>query len=564
MAFLTAISGSGFGRRYELDKGEIILGRHPDCDITIDVGAVSRQHALIRANGTGFELEDLKSRNGTFLNGELLEKPKHLSDGDLVRICDIEYSFHTDAPSSIDSEMLSQSGAQSNMDGSSFGVMLVDDEGGQSSREFASKLDIRGSQYGSQLTTSAEVRLQAVLEISKNMGGAVKVEEVLPKVLDSLFKIFLQADRAFIVLREGEELVPRWIKTRKEEQEDSFRISRTVMKEVMDTRQSIISLDASSDERFEMAHSISDFKIRSIIVAPLLDSDGNPLGALQMDTLDAKRRFEQGDLEILASIATQAGVAIENAQLHEQAVAQQKLEQDLELASNVQKALLPQGRPDSSGYQFYDYYHPADQIGGDYYDYIELADGRLVVIVADVAGHGVAAAMFMAKLSAETKFLLASESSPSVAITKLNQRICALGVEKFVTFICLVLDPSTGKLEIVNAGHMAPLWLKPDGSVSEPGDEAAGVPIGILDDFEYESAMIDVGAGDRLIMYTDGINEAPDKQGNMFGIAKLQELVAGGKGSLKDIGDHIIEDVKRFIEGTEQADDMCLVILGRD
>ena len=227
------------------------------------------------------------------------------------------------------------------------------------------------------------------------------------------------------MLREGEELVPRWIKTRHEDQQETFRISRTVMREVMESKQAIISLDATSDERFEMANSISDFRIRSIIVAPLLDSDGEPIGAIQMDTLDSKRQFEAKDFEILAGIASQAGVAIQNAKLHEQLVQQQRVEQDLELARNVQQAFLPSKHPDPAGYEFYHYYLPADQIGGDYYDYIELADGRLAIIVADVVGHGVAAAMLMAKLSAETRFLLASESDPASAITILNQRITA-------------------------------------------------------------------------------------------------------------------------------------------
>ncbi len=560
MAFLQAISGSGFGQRYEISKAETVLGRHPDCDVTIDVGAVSRQHARVHATGEqGYELEDLKSRNGTFLNGQLINGRTVLRDGDLIRICDVEYSFNAELDSGFkadDSSVLA--------DGSSFGVLLVDDEGQSgAARAVSTKLDIRGSHHGSQLTTTSEVRLNAMLEISQNLGRAVKLDDVLPKVLNTLFKVFLQADRAFIVLREGGELVPRWIKTRHEEQQDTFRISRTVMKEVMESKQAIISLDASSDERFEMANSISDFRIRSIIVAPLLDSDGQPLGAIQMDTLDSKRHFEAGDLEILASIATQAGVAIENAQLHEQVVQQQRVEQDMELARNVQRAFLPEKNPGVEGYEFYSYYHPADQIGGDYYDYIPLPDGRLAIIVADVVGHGVAAAMLMAKLSAETRFLLASESNPALAITRLNQRLSTLGVEKFVTFLCLVLEPQSGRLEIVNAGHMAPLWLKPDGCVQEPGDEAVGVPLGILDEFEYELASIEVEHGDRLVLYTDGINEAPNQTGELFGIQRLQQLVAEGQGALQIVGQGIVDKVTQFIEGTQRADDMCLVILGR-
>ncbi len=561
MPFLTAISGPGFGKRFDIDRKEIVLGRHPDCHVTIEVGAVSRQHAKIHRVGDALQLEDLGSRNGTFLNGQLITQQTKLHDGDLIRICDVEFSFHKED----DSSALLQVANSTSAGGSSFGVLMVDDEGQhEASRAVSSKLDIRGSVVGSQLTTGADARLRAVLEITQSLGRAVSLEEVLPKVLDTLFKIFLQADRAFIVLREGEELIARWTKTRQEDQQEAFRISRTVMREVMDSREAIITLDASSDERFEMANSISDFRIRSMVVAPLLDSDGEALGAIQMDTLDSKRQFEPRDLEILSGVAIQAGVAIQKAQMHERLILQNRVAQDLKLARGVQRAFLPSKHPDAEGYDFYHYYLPAEQIGGDYYDYIPLSDGRVAIIVADVVGHGVAAAMLMAKLSAEARFLLASLPTAALAITRLNEHISSLSVEKFVTLLCLILDPPTGKVEIVNAGHMAPIWLKSNGTVEEPGDEIAGVPIGIIDDFEYDMASIHIASGDRLILYTDGINEAPSAQGDMFGIDRLQRLVSQCTGSLQEAGDTIVADVQKFVAGTEQADDMCLVIVGRN
>jgi phosphoserine phosphatase RsbU/P len=559
MAFLTAISGSGFGKRFDIEKRETILGRHPDCDVTIEVGAVSRQHARILNFSGEYQIEDLESRNGTFHNGQLITTATNLSDGDLIRICDVEFSFHFEDDSS------GLIGSVPGSDGSSFGVLLVDDDAeSEGSRAVSGKLDIRGTSLGSQLTTGSDMRLKAVLEITQALGTAVRVEEVLPKVLDTLFKIFLQADRAFIVLREGDELIARWTKTRQEDQQETVRISRTVMREVMESKEAIITLDASSDERFEMANSIADFRIRSMVVAPLLDSRGEPLGAIQMDTLDSKRQFETRDLEVLCGVATQAGVAIQKAQMHEQLVQQHRVEQDLQLARSVQQAFLPSKHPDSPGYDFYHFYLPADQIGGDYFDYIPLADGRVAIIVADVVGHGVAAAMLMAKLSAETRFLLASQPNAATAITKLNQHIADLGVEKFVTLLCLILDPPTGNVDIVNAGHMAPLWLRANGAVEEPGDEAAGVPIGIIDGFEYDLASIQIAPGDRLILYTDGINEAPALDGSMFGSDRLHQLVTQSLGSLQATGDQIIADVRRFIAGTQQADDMCLVIIGRE
>lgn len=556
MAYLTAISGSAFGKRLELTKPATTLGRHPECDIIIDVGAVSRQHARIEMVDNGFQLVDLNSRNGTYLNGHLIERSTKLQDGDLIRICDVEYSFH---------DPVLQGSSELRVGGSSFGIMMVEDAQDESKqRAVKNKLDIRGSTYGTQLTTTAEARLQAVLDISQSLGRSVRLEEVLPKVLDTLFRIFLQADRAFIVLIENGQLIPKWIKTRHEDQQESFRISRTVMREVMATKEAIISLDASSDERFEMAHSISSFRIRSMIVAPLLDSQGEAIGAIQMDTVDSKRQFEKGDLEILASIAVQAGISIENAQLHEVVLEQNRVEQDLQLARQVQQAFLPSKPPQVDGYNFYNHYLPADQVGGDYFDYIPLSGDRLAIIVADVVGHGVAAAMLMAKVSAETRYCLASHEDLAEAISILNQRISSLNLRRFVTFLCLRLELKTGKIDIVNAGHMLPIWLrKQTQSVMEPGDDEAGVPLGVTKDYQYENLSITMEPTDELILYTDGISEAPDTNGSMYGIDRLRNFAMNSDGDIGALGESIMNDVYEFTLNTRQADDMCLVILKR-
>lgn len=557
MAYLTAINGTAQGTRYELVKPLTVLGRHPECDIFLDAGAVSRQHARILRRGDELLLEDLKSRNGTFLNGHAIAGSTGLSDGDMLRICDLEFSFHTQDAQSLYNPAAVKDGS------STFGVLLIDDPEEGSSRAVTSKIDVRGGAAGSQLTTSAEVRLTAVLEIVQSLGKAIVVDDVLPKVIDTLFRIFVQADRGFIVLREKDgTLVPKWLKTRQPDMQETFRISRTIMREVMETRHALISLDASSDERFGMAHSVADFRIRSMIVAPLLSSDGEPIGAIQMDTLNQRRRFEESDLEILAAVAAQAGVAIENAQLHEQLIEQRVLEQDLDLAKRVQQAFLPAKHPDLPGFSFYHFYQPAQQIGGDYFDYITLPEGRVAIVVADVVGHGVSAAMLMAKLSAETRFALASNASLNLAINQLNARIAGLGVEKFITFLCLVVDGKSGRIEIVNAGHMPPLWRR-RGGIEQPGEAESGVPLGVMDDYQYELSSMTLGSGEHLVLYTDGINEAPNASGDMFGITTLEKLFSAAKEDVTEIGQSITDSVIEYIEGTTQADDMCLVVLGR-
>ncbi|RMF42548.1 MAG: FHA domain-containing protein [Planctomycetota bacterium] len=560
MAYLTPSSGSQFGKRIELTRPVTVMGRHPQCDIVLDAGPVSRQHARIRAVGEDqFVLEDLNSRNGTFLNGQKLKEATILRDGDMITICDFEYLFHSETDSGPIERFTTHLAP-----GSSFGVIMVDDGGAQeSSRSVERKLDLRASSSGTALTTSAETRLEAVLSIARNLGGTIELDKVLPKLLDTLFTIFLQADRAFIVLQEGDQLVPKWIKTRKGIPDEEFQVSRTIIREVMDSKHAIISLDAATDSRFDSAMSIADFGIRSIIVAPLLSSSGEALGVLQMDTKDAKRKFTPDDLEVLAGIATQAGIAIENARLHERIVAQQRVEQDLKLARSVQEAFLPHKSPEVPGWRFFNYYRPAEHIGGDYFDYIPLSNGKIAVVVADVAGHGVAAAMLMAKLSAEARFLLASHPKAAEAITLLNQRLAELSVEKFVTLVCLVIDPETGACELVNAAHMLPIWVHQDGRITEPGEQESGIPLGIMRDYPYESVSLQLEVGDRIVLYTDGINEAVNPAGEMFGIPRLKEVLKKSIGPLPELGARIMQQHSMFCGRAPQGDDICLVLVER-
>jgi serine phosphatase RsbU (regulator of sigma subunit) len=331
----------------------------------------------------------------------------------------------------------------------------------------------------------------------------------------------------------------------------------------MDSKEAILSADAASDERFEMSQSIADFRIRSMMCAPLLDNEGKAFGALQIDTLDQRHRFTKEDLEILVSTASQAAIAIQNAQMHEAALKQREHDRDMELATEVQHGFLPDKRPDLAGYEFYDYYQPAEQIGGDYFDYIPLPDGRLAVVVADVVGHGVAAALLMAKLSAEVRFSLYTEPKPAAAVTRLNEKISALNIQRFVTMILVVVDPREHRATIVNAGHMAPLHRRTSGQIDEPGDAIAGLPLGITDAIGYEQCEIEIAPGETLTLYTDGINESIDALGAFYTIDRLRGHATKIPGPVEKLGQTIIEDVRRFLGKAPQNDDMCLVCFAR-
>lgn len=556
MAVLQVLKGLNPGQIFPLDGEKMVLGRHPDCDIVLDVGAVSRQHAQIIASGGDYFVEDLHSRNGTLVNGQLIQGRHKLQENDRVKICDLLFTFHSDQPGSTTSQRRRAEEQE---------ALLVDDEGGAPST-IMSKLDISSSEAGLRMSVRPEVKLRALLELTQSLGKALVLDDVLHKILDSLFKIFSQADRGFVVLRmhEGGPLVPKAVKHRRPGAEETIRISRTIVNQVMTTKEAILSADATSDSRFDMSQSIADFRIRSMMCAPLVDSEGKALGVIQIDTLDQRSRFKQEDLDVLASVAQQAAITVENSQLHERALVQQRLERDLELAHQVQRGFLPSGPPKIEGYEFFDYYDSALQLGGDYYDYVELPGGRLAIIVADVAGKGVPAALLMAKLSADVRYCLASEPRPDQAVNRINAAFATSGwQDRFVTMVLAVLDPNVHKVTIVNAGHMPPYWLRSSGELHTPSADEAGPPLGVADEYEYDPVVITLAPGESLCMFTDGISEALNASGELFGLDRLRKQLGGESAGVQAIGRQLLDGVHKFVGNQPQSDDMCVACVGR-
>lgn len=554
-----AISGSP--ERFELVEQETSIGRHPDCHIVVDAGAVSRFHAKVVKQDEQFTVFDLGSRNGTFLNGQLLAGGQILREGDRIRISDIELVFHGDSFP----EFASDGSSEMIFNGSSFGIVMVDDDSSGHSKTVSPKVEFEKSGDGLKMRATPEAKLEALLKINRNLSHTLSLDDVLPGILDSLFAIFPSADRGFIVMQgDDEQLQTRWVKTRQARDEtETVRISRTIIKRVISSGEAILSFDAMEDSRFDSSESIADFSIKSMICAPLGDASGNMFGAIQIDSTQGRGQFSEEDIDLLSGVAAQAGILITNAQMHEQALHQREVEQDLKLATDVQKAFLPQAAPDSPGFEVDSFYQAANHIGGDYFDYIQLADGRIGIVVADVVGHGVAAAMFMAKLSAETRFCLAGEPDVAKAVERLNDRMSVLEVERFVTFLLVVIDPASEFVTIVNAGHMPPIIRKANnGEICEPGEEESGLPIAIDTGMEYEAVTISVDRGDVLLLYTDGVNEAMDVDDNEFGIDAIRKL-AKQEADGTAIKDRIVDAVLNHIGDAPPFDDMCLVVIRR-
>ena len=561
MAVLLATDGGTPAKLIPLDQDTLIFGRHPECNVVLQSAAVSRQHARILQVDGKFYIEDLHSRNGTSVNGKPVRRRQLLAENDRIVFCDAAFVFLEKAPKAGDA--LADSTA---MDREAT-AMVIEDEPAQSDSVVVSRLDVSAISSRQRLEANPQLKLKALVEISQSLSGALQLDEVLPKLLDGLFAIFTQADRGVLLFRDAAtgRLVPKAVKHRRPELADTVRVSRTIVQGVMASREAILSVDAESDARFNSADSVVDFHIRSLMCAPLVDRAGNVVGVLQLDTQDRKNRFSREDLDVLASVASQAAVAVENAQLHEAAVREQALSRELSVAHDVLRGFLPAGRPEIDQYEFFDFYEPAHELGGDYYDYVPLSGQRLAVVVADVSGKGIPASLLMAKLSAETRYCLASEASPAAAVARLNRGFCNAGWEdRFVTLVLAVLDIRQHTVTLVNAGHPPPLLVRGN-QVTEVADEASTrLPLGVDHDVDYVQTCLSLSAGDCLALYTDGITEAMNEHDDLYGRERLLAQFAAEARGVVGRGRRILGDVKRFAGSRSQSDDMCLVCFGRE
>ncbi len=553
MATLILIKSPGGAtapQSYPLEgKDLFVIGRDSDrCQIVIPNSAVSREHAkIIRQNGK-LMLHDLGSRNGTFINQNKINTPTALKGEDRIKICDFLFRFHEEAGSDGESDPEEPDGESTNMTTVQHTV----------SRGIAQQfLEVQPSE-----------RLRALLEISTGLSRVLELEPLLPQIADTLFGVFRQADRCFIImLDESGRMVPKVVKTRRPGGEEA-RFSGTIVRKCLDSNASYLSEDASGDAALGAAQSIAEFRIRSVMCVPMVSYDGRRLGALQLDTQDVAKKFKEDDLKLLTVVANLASVAVEKAQAHVQLLSRENERKEIEVARKVQIGFLPKMFPTIPNYEFYAFYSPARSVGGDYYDFIALPHGRVAVVVGDVAGKGVAAALLMAKLSAEVKFCFLTETNPAKAVTLLNDLLINGGIgDRFVTLAALIIDPVAHQITLVNAGHINPMRYRNGELVEVISNKESGLAVGWVLGYEFDFKVISLDVGDTIVIFTDGVIDAEDPNGVRFqfeGIHKalhLDTIMTETRPS--KVGDKLIRAVQKHANGTPQSDDIALVCFGR-
>ena len=581
MAVLEVLKGKTLGQMIEVQAERTVFGRHPHCQVVLENAAVSRYHSQIVEVHGDFFVEDLRSRNGTHVNESVVEGRRQLKDKDVIRVCDFTFRFLLAAPS--DSRLL-KPGAVISDDGSKVGpssplddiprqtitnddaeAVKQDDEFEEEDRSsIISTLDAGSSSSDLRLSVKPETKLKAILEITKVLAGSLGLDQVLDKTLEALFRIFQQADEGFIMLREEEKkkLVVKATKTRrKSDADDQVHVSMTIVRKALETSEGILSTNALDDSRFRASESLSSLRIRSMICAPLVSKEMGPLGVIQITSNDVGAQFRDEDLDLLISVAMQVALSVENAYLYHQAVKQRDMERDLEFATQVQLGFLPHARPKLPGYEFSDYYEPAQRVGGDYFDYIALPDGRIAVALADVAGKGVPAALLMARLYSSVRYHLISQPDLATAMTGLNAEISVSGLgHRFITCVIMVIDPQTHQLTLVNAGHLSPLRRDATtGKVNPIGQTESGMPLGILADQKFQQSKYDLSPGESWLIVTDGVTEAMRSQKEIYGNKRLTAVFAGAPQKIDEIVKAVVDDVEAFVEGRPQSDDICIV-----
>jgi len=395
----------------------------------------------------------------------------------------------------------------------------------------------------------------------------------------NLLKFFPNADCAYFFLKDEStnQFILQGFKHRDPHfASDKLHISRSTLDKAAATKVAILSDDVSGDSWFEGNQSLIDHQICSIMVTPLIDNNRNVFGIVQLDSRSTGKRFDTDDLDMLVNISHQIAISYENMRYYETVAQERALEREMSVAHKVQKGFLPIQPPKVEHYGFFDYYQPAQYLGGDYFDYIPLPDGRLVVALGDVSGKGVPAALLMAKLSSEVRYSLVTEATLSDAINRLNAIFCEERWDnRFITFLLTCIDTKSHTVTMLNAGHNPPLLcdLCPNGEttatdelrVREIADNLKGLPLGISPQSCYEQLCFPLAPGQMIAIYSDGLTDAMNLDGQTYGLARVKEmLVTTTKANTVDaIGRSLIDSIRHFSANTPQADDQCLVLFGR-
>lgn len=511
-------------------KAHTVLGSDRQCDVRLRGGGVEARHAEIVRQGAKFLLRDLKSRSGTYVNGQPIQEWE-LVGGDRIRL----------------------------------------------GRQRAELLFMADPAETARLPAASLRGMASLLESLRVMEPTSILEDVLDRVLDAALGM-TGAERAFVLLPDssgqlahivgrgpGGGSLPR----------SGSEISRIVPQRVFETGQSEQLSDLKESAVADAHRRTTDLGIRAVICVPLRvirlgSQEGDDAGATQvlgvlyLDSARARQHLlSRPTLEALESLAAEASVTIDNADLYRKTLEARRTEEDLRRAHEVQEALLPQRIIRTSAFHAAGFSLPCRAIGGDFLDYFEFSDGRLGIAVGDVAGKGAPAAMLASYLQGLVTARVRDGDSPEQVLAEVNRNLLRHSLDyQFATFFYAVLSPD-GSIAWCNAGHPHPMLLRGDGSIQRLG--RGGLPLGAMEMAAYELGQTRLGSDDMLIVFSDGVSEAFNPSKGLFEEERLEECIRlHGPSDPEFLLDRVLKVLEAFTSGEPQSDDITLLVLRRD
>ena len=521
-------------RTISLNHSPFSVGRKADKDLVIADPRVSRDHAMIISEDGKFMVVDQGSKHGTFVNGERVER-KALEQNDRLEFGVREVAYVIFNPRRV---------------------------GSNSAREFLSQIS---GMHISDDTTDLE-KLVLFLQAARKLNTIGVLDEILMTLLDVTLKL-TRAERAYVFLKSesGEMRLAAGRNSKAEPLLDDTTISHSIIEDAVKSNSEFLLTDTSRSLDLAGRNSIVAYDLRTVLCMPLrkpqvqatreagtpVPDSGEAMGVLYVDSRFASRDISSVSHDILHAIATEAASLIENARLVQTEEAARRYQQELSIAASIQQRLMAVAIPEVPFARLSGKNLSCKEIGGDFFDAVNTEQG-LAVVLADVSGKGVSAALLASTLQGMIYSQLTAGMPLKEIVAGVNRFFTHKGIgEKYATVIIGRINAG-GELEYVNCGHIPPLIVS-NGEVQRPGD--GNPPVGLLPDAVYESAHCQLKSGDRLVLVTDGVTEAEDARGEFFEDSRLEQ--AARSGTLDDI----FTAIMKFCQGRPLNDDCTVVEL---
>jgi serine phosphatase RsbU (regulator of sigma subunit) len=532
--------------RFELAEGLHVLGRATDCDVVLAESSISRRHSELEYASGRVRVRDLGSHNGTHVNGAAAEGWRDVGPGDQLTLGRAVFTVG----GALDSQALMTIVG----DHHSTGVAITWQE--------ATGRDSSASRIARHAGKRAEL-FSVLAEAGSLLVKPSSPEELFEPILD-LVDTAVMPERALIALLDehtGEPQV-RASRVRGGGQAPNLMLSRTVINRVLGERVSFLIEDAQLDAAFQSQLSIVTQGVRTAMAAPLFDNE-NVIGLLYADSADSADRYTTDELKAFTLLANCVAVALTHARYHTMEAEKQRLETELGAARRIMSTLLPDEAPTIAGWELVPHLASCTEVGGDMYDVFTLSDGRVLIAVGDVAGKGLGAALLVSSMLPLLRGLAGPDLDPAAVVARLDAVLFAVTEPiRYATLFLGVLDPVTGRLDYVNAGHNPPYLVHLDGTVETLAP--TGMPVALMGEGTWASGVALLHQGDLLALFTDGIPEAWNADDEDYGDVRLRDiLVASRELPAAEVRDAVLADLAAFVGEAPVSDDVTLVLVRR-